>query len=104
MPIGTGFWRTRECAREHVVEGGVAVGNVLSFDWHDEREIGYWIGREYWGRGIASKAVATFLQLEFERPLYGRVARWNLASRRVLEKCGFEIDGEVEVKLSLVLR
>lgn len=87
-----------------VVEGGAVVGNVLSFDWHDEREIGYWIGREFWGQGIASKAVATFLQLEFERPLYGRVAKSNLASLRVLERCGFAVDGEVDGKLSLVLR
>jgi RimJ/RimL family protein N-acetyltransferase len=87
-----------------VVEDIVVVGTVLSFDWHDEREIGYWIGREYWGRGIASKAVAIFLELELGRPLYGRVAKSNLASRRVLEKCGFALEGEVDGKLSWVLR
>ncbi|MCB0662863.1 MAG: GNAT family N-acetyltransferase, partial [Saprospiraceae bacterium] len=49
----------------------------------------YWIDRAYWGQGIASKALATFLTLEPTRPLYGRVAFDNMGSQKVLEKCGF---------------
>jgi RimJ/RimL family protein N-acetyltransferase len=74
-------------------EGQVA-GNVLSFVISDEREVGYWLGREFWGKGIATRALSEFLAQVKERPLYAHVAKHNLASRRVLEKCGFVVIGE----------
>ena len=58
-----------------------------------EREIGYRIGREYWGRGVATAALARFLRLVSERPLYAVVAKHNRASIRVLEKSRFSIEG-----------
>ena len=64
-------------------------GNLVSWQAEGERLVGYWIGREYWGKGIASAALAAFLQVVEPRPLHARVARHNLASIRVLEKCGF---------------
>ena len=57
----------------------------------DVREGGYWIDREYWGKGIATKALSRFLCQVTERPLCALVARHNTASIRVLEKCGFAI-------------
>ena len=74
-------------------EGQVA-GNVLSFVISDEREVGYWLGREFWGKGIATRALSEFLAQVKERPLYAHVAKHNLASQRVLEKCGFVVIGE----------
>ena len=59
--------------------------------------MGYWIGKEYWGRGIASIALAEFLLLQNSRPLYAHVAKHNKASLRVLEKCGFTITGEDKI-------
>jgi RimJ/RimL family protein N-acetyltransferase len=59
-----------------------------------EREVGYWIGKEYWGRGIATRALEEFLKQIETRPLYAHVAKHNTASRRVLEKCGFHVSGE----------
>ena len=56
---------------------------------HGAREIGYWLGKAYWGRGIATEAVARFVEMLHERPLYAGVAEHNVASMRVLEKCGF---------------
>lgn len=77
-----------------ITVAGEAVGHVLSFEQFAEREVSYWIGRDYWGRGLATRALAEFLcQVKF-RPLYARVARDNFASRRVLEKCGFILVGE----------
>lgn len=67
------------------------VGNVCSFDAAGRREIGYWIGRPFWGRGIASSAVRQFLAIESYRPLHAYIAAHNTASVRVLEKCGFAI-------------
>jgi RimJ/RimL family protein N-acetyltransferase len=74
-------------------EGRVA-GNMVSFALGSERDIGYWLGKEYWGKGIATRALREFLNIEQTRPLYGHVARHNLGSRRVLEKCGFQLAGE----------
>lgn len=68
--------------------GGVA-GNIVSWGESDKREVGYWLGKEFWGRGIASRALAEFLSYETVRPLVAHVAKQNIASRRVLEKCGF---------------
>lgn len=72
-----------------VIADGVLAGNVCSFVRFGDREIGYWIGREHWGRGIASAAVAQFLVDFPERPLMAHVAKHNAASLRVLAKCGF---------------
>ena len=74
-------------------EGQVA-GNVLSFEISGEREVGYWLGREFWGKGIATRALSEFLTQVQVRPLYAHVAKHNIASRRVLEKCGFAISSE----------
>lgn len=79
--------------RTVLVDGTVA-GNVLSFERDGHREVGYWIGRPFWGRGVATEAVRAFLAYDPLRPLYGHVAKHNGASMRVLEKCGFVLVGE----------
>ena len=73
---------------------GRVVGHIASFDLEGHREITYWIGREDWGRGIATRALKVFLELEATRPLYAGAASDNAASIRVLTKCGFRIVGE----------
>lgn len=67
-------------------------GNIVSFMRDGKREVGYWLDRTFWGRGIASEALKMFLQLEQTRPLYAGVAKHNVASLRVLQKCGFTFD------------
>ncbi len=79
-------------ARAIVVDGEVA-GTIGSWGASEEREVTYWIGRSYWGKGIATDALATFLAVDRSRPLHARVASDNVASRRVLEKCGFAVCG-----------
>jgi len=56
--------------------------------------VGYLIGKESWGKGIATKALAEFLGYVKTRPLFAHVAKHNFASQRVLQKCGFVISGE----------
>jgi RimJ/RimL family protein N-acetyltransferase len=75
-------------ARAVTADGDVA-GNVVSFDAPSARLVGYWIGREHWGKGIATGALAAFLDEDPTRPLHALVAVRNPASIRVLEKCGF---------------
>jgi RimJ/RimL family protein N-acetyltransferase len=70
---------------------GAVVGHVGSFVREGLREVAYWYGREHWGKGIATAALAEFLELELERPLYADVAQDNLGALRVLEKFGFQV-------------
>jgi RimJ/RimL family protein N-acetyltransferase len=79
-------------ARTVVADGDVA-GHAVSWVHGDERLVGYVIGRSFWGRGIATRALAELLSLVPDRPLHARVASHNVASLRVLEKCGFTISG-----------
>jgi RimJ/RimL family protein N-acetyltransferase len=73
---------------------GEVAGNIVCFDQLGEREVGYWLGKEYWGKGIATQALAAILKEIKTRPLYAHVAKHNIGSKRVLEKCGFQIAGE----------
>jgi len=69
-------------------------GHVSSFEQFGEPEVSYWIGREYWGRGVATRALSQLLDYVNIRPLFARAVKDNTASIRVLEKCGFKICGE----------
>ncbi len=77
-----------------IVFDGQVAGNIVSWEGSGEQEVGYWIGKEYWGKGIATQALAAFLDYVKPRPLYAHVAKHNVGSRRVLEKCGFKVIGE----------
>jgi RimJ/RimL family protein N-acetyltransferase len=88
---------------------GCVAGNVVSWQQSGEREVGYWIGKEYWGKDIATQALTEFLSHVTARPHYAHVANHNVASIRVLEKCGFTIwgesaPGEAVEELVLILR
>ncbi len=72
-----------------VTVDGELAGNVVAW-WHDDRRfIGYWLGREYWGRGIGTRALALFLAREKTRPLHADPFAGNTGSVRLLEKHGF---------------
>ena len=73
-------------------EGQVA-GNVGCWEQEGERLVSYWLGREFWGRGIASAALSLLLREVNVRPLQAHVVKHNLASIRILQKCGFTISG-----------
>ena len=77
-------------ARVIVVDDDVA-GTIGSWGDSGKREVTYWIGRSYWGKGIATDALNAFLAVDRSRPLHARVASDNVASVRVLEKCGFRV-------------
>lgn len=91
-------------AKAIVVDGQV-VGSALSFLDGERRLVGYWIDRAHWGKGIATAALARFLELVEARPLYAHVAADNLGSIRVLERCGFiaiddRVAGEREYRVA----
>ena len=75
----------------------LVAGNIVCFEQSGERLVGYWIGRRFWGMGIATKALSEFLAQFRTRPLHAHVARHNTGSIRVLEKCGFARSREESV-------
>jgi RimJ/RimL family protein N-acetyltransferase len=94
-------WRTgilgedSAVARTVVFDGRVA-GNIVSWEQSGRRLVGYWVGRPYWGKGIATRALSAFLGVVRERPLHAHVAVANVASIRVLHKCGFKVSDEID--------
>ena len=96
-------------AQTILVDDEVA-GNIGSWTQEGVRLVGYWIGKEYWGKGIATRALSAFLHQVTHRPLYAHVVKHNIGSIRVLAKCGFSLEQSVEVgndgvvELVLVLR
>jgi|SRR6516164_270768 len=74
--------------RTIVFEGEVA-GYIGSWPAGDKRLLAYWIGRELWGRGIATAALAAFILEVTHRPLHAFVAKHNVGSIRVLQKSRF---------------
>jgi RimJ/RimL family protein N-acetyltransferase len=76
-------------------EGEVA-GNVGCWEQEGRRLVGYWIGREFWGKGLATRALQELTGEVTQRPLHAWVATSNVASIRVLEKCGFVRVGSQE--------
>jgi RimJ/RimL family protein N-acetyltransferase len=74
-----------------ILADGVVCGHIVSWvdDEHQQRMLGYWLGREFWGRGIASEALKQYLPEIPDRPIYADFAWHNVGSRRVLEKNGF---------------
>ncbi|MBS0663965.1 MAG: GNAT family N-acetyltransferase [Verrucomicrobia bacterium] len=77
-----------------IVAGGTVVGHVACFPQNGELEVTYWLGREFWGRGLATQALQAMLRLVPARPIHARCATDNVGSLRVLQKCGFMIVGK----------
>lgn len=97
-------WR-RILADEHTVVrvidvDGAAAGHVVSWPSEGRRYVGYWVARELWGRGLATAALAEYLGEVRERPLHALVSTDNVASIRVLEKCGFVEIGPADDRLA----
>ncbi|MDX6232491.1 MAG: hypothetical protein QOH68_1475 [Nocardioidaceae bacterium] len=81
-----------------IVADGVVAGNIGSWPDNGQQLLGYWVGREFWGRGVATRALALLVDEVPVRPLYAHVVMHNVGSIRVLEKCGFRRDRVEETK------
>ena len=73
-----------------VVDDEVA-GTIGSWGEPGERGVTYWIGRSYWGKGIATDALTAFLAAERSRPHHAHAPPTMVALRPVLEECGFRV-------------
>lgn len=83
---------------------GKAVGGVGIHPQSDilckNAELGYWLGENYWGKGIVTKAIKQITDFAFKtydiNRIYARPFGNNLASQHVLEKCGFKLEAKIE--------
>jgi len=79
------------------VFAGVMGYNLQTDIYRESAEIGYWLGEEFWGKGIASRAIMLVIDHAFNtldlKRLYTAVFDYNVGSRRVLEKAGFQYEG-----------
>lgn len=83
--------RTTDGLTALVIErDGEVVGSISTWNHDGVREVTYWVGREHWGKGIATRALRSLLAtVETARPIQAATAHDNVGSQRVLEKCGF---------------
>jgi RimJ/RimL family protein N-acetyltransferase len=85
------------------VIGGIGLMNI---EWTNRAaDIGYWLGRSYWGRGLVPQAVKGFVDYIFKflglHRLSAVIFGPNLQSRRVMEKCGFLMEGTMRERYLL---
>jgi [ribosomal protein S5]-alanine N-acetyltransferase len=78
--------------------GGIG-GHPGAAEQRENINIGYWLTPDAWGKGIATDATRRYVSylLDTFRPrrLYATVFGWNPGSARVLEKCGFQLEGRL---------
>jgi ribosomal-protein-alanine N-acetyltransferase len=87
-----------------IVVDGKAVGGIGVIFLQDVHrhtaELGYWLGEEHWNKGIATEAVKALTEYILSKfhiyRIQARVFDWNGASRRVLEKAGYRMEGRFE--------
>ena len=90
-----GILKNKNVTARTIVYKEKVAGHIIC--WKEgkyEQRVGYWIGKEFWRRGIASAAVAEFLLLVNICPLFAEVANHNAASQKVLQKNGFTLHDE----------
>ena len=91
---GTGY--TFAVVRQHdsVLVGAI---DIRPRERHDKAEIGYWIGRPYWGQGYATEAARAIIRFGFEElglnRIYATHFTGNPASGRVMQKAGMQFEG-----------
>ena len=79
---------------------GKVVGGIGFRDIQDHRaEIGYWLGRKYWNKGIMTSIVKSFTKFGFKKLKFRRIQAHvfvqNKNSARVLEKSGYKLEGRL---------
>jgi RimJ/RimL family protein N-acetyltransferase len=77
-----------------IVAGDEVVGQIGSWSADGEREVGYWIGREHWGKGYATEALRALLAIDRVRPMWAHIVEHNVGSQTVVQRCGFVLDRE----------
>lgn len=104
--IQDAYWWLTEGVKSHANHAAITVNDIcigsISVVYGNAEaqlsgEIGYWLGRDFWGRGYATEAVRLMTDKVFEETellrIYAHVFSPNVASRQVLLKCGYQEEG-----------
>ena len=78
----------------------IGIVDLFDIDWKSKKaEVGYWLSKKYWGKGLTTETVKLVLKFGFEElklhRIYARLFEGNIASKNVLEKCGFKLEGTI---------
>jgi RimJ/RimL family protein N-acetyltransferase len=87
-------WNNPKAVARAIMWEGQVAGNIGAWEQDGKWLVGYWIGREFWGKGVATAALRAMLEEVTERPIWAHVVAHNKGSQRVLEKCGFVVAGQ----------
>ena len=86
-----------------IIHDGNTIGGIgfTKIDWKSKHaELGYWLGKKYWGKGYMTKAVKEMLEFGFTNLKLHRICAEvyepNKASQRVLNKNGFKLEGKLK--------
>jgi len=99
--IGNVSQKDNENLQLAIEVNGQAVGGIgllkKEANYRHSRELGYWVGEEYWGKGIITEAVNGIIKYGFStlglQRIFARCYEHNKASQHVLKKCGFQLEG-----------
>ncbi|WP_199200298.1 GNAT family N-acetyltransferase [Adhaeribacter arboris] len=83
------LWNDPTVNMQTIIVDKIIAGSIAKFEIKGEAGITYWIDKKFWNKGVATKALKNFLNVEKTRPIFGRVAFDNFGSQKVLEKGGF---------------
>lgn len=78
----------------------IGIVTLLKLDWENKNaELGYWIGKKYWNKGLMTEAVKLTLGFGFEKLKLHRICanlfEDNIGSKKVLEKSGLSLEGRL---------
>lgn len=104
--IQDAYWWLTEGVKSHATHAAITLDDVCiggisvvygQAEGRYSGEIGYWLGREFWGRGFATEAVRRMTEDVFQSTevlrVHAQVFSPNRASRQVLENCGYQLEG-----------
>ena len=81
----------------------IGIIGLTNIDEHKKAELEYWLGRKYWGQGIAKEAVKLILNFGFRKlrlnRIYAKTVPENINSWKLLKKCGFSYEGRLRETL-----
>lgn len=89
--------KSRSWAIRNAAGGLIGGCGLHGIDNGEKAEVGYWLSKPHWGRGITTRCVRAACEFGFReyglQRIYARVFEFNVASARVLEKAGFALEG-----------
>lgn len=97
-------WKNKDEAQFGIKDKntGKIIGMIglMNLDFKSKKaEVGYWLGKKYWGKGITNKALRFILKFAFSNlklnRIYAKVNSMNLPSSKLLEKCNFKLEGRL---------